>query len=398
MSAATSDPYRRAFVDWLACAAGGSRTAASRAALAAADDLCGRVVALGTAGHALDFDDTYLPGRAHLSAPVAPAALLLAAASGRSIGEALAAYAAGFEAMGAVAAASVDELYARGWHPTSLCGVVGASVAATRILELDPGLERRAVGIALLTAGGLQAVFGSHGKPLQVGLSAAAGVRAAQLAASGADVRLDDLVGPRGAIERAYGMTVAQPRDGQLAVAANRIKPWPCCLQTHGAIDAASRVRLADIDAGASIAVRVPSFARQAASYDDVDTGLEAKFSIPYATAYTLLHGTPSVEAFERVDPDARALAAKRVRVVVDDDLGESEAALFADATELARVEHPLGTLERPMNDRDLAAKTERLAGVAPDELMARLDDPAEALLERTGLAEYRLPASAVAR
>ena len=59
--------YRAAFIDWMACAVRGASEPAARAAAAAGDS----VVALGTAGHVLDFDDTYLPGIAHLSAPIA---------------------------------------------------------------------------------------------------------------------------------------------------------------------------------------------------------------------------------------------------------------------------------------------------------------------------------------
>ena len=93
-----ADPrYRVAFLDWLACAVGGAGERAPQAALALGDP----VAALATAGHVLDYDDTYLPGIAHLSAPTAPAALVVGAERGRSIGEVLNAYAAGFEAMGA---------------------------------------------------------------------------------------------------------------------------------------------------------------------------------------------------------------------------------------------------------------------------------------------------------
>src|SRR5918996_2048475 len=104
--------YALAFVDWLACAARGRDEPAARAAL----ELDDPVVHAGVAGHVLDFDDTYLPGIAHLSAPVAPVALLLGAELGRSAGDVLAAYAEGFEAMGAIARAGHPALYDRGWH------------------------------------------------------------------------------------------------------------------------------------------------------------------------------------------------------------------------------------------------------------------------------------------
>src|SRR5215217_6359763 len=142
--------HRGAFIDWMACAVRGYAEPAARAAAEAGD----AVVALGTAGHVLDFDDTFLPGIAHLSAPVAPAALVLGAHQGATLGDVLAAYAEGFEAMGALAAAGHPALYDRGWHPTSVCGPIGAAVAAARLLGAPPGV---AAGLAALRAGGLRA-------------------------------------------------------------------------------------------------------------------------------------------------------------------------------------------------------------------------------------------------
>ena len=71
--AGSDSRYRTALLDWLACAAAGSREPAARVARQTADGLLGRVAAAGAAGHVLDYDDTYLPGLAHLSAPTAPA-------------------------------------------------------------------------------------------------------------------------------------------------------------------------------------------------------------------------------------------------------------------------------------------------------------------------------------
>ena len=43
----------------------------------------------------------------------------------------------------------------------------------------------------------------------------------------------------------------------------------------------------------------------QAASVGpDPSDGLQAKFSIPYLTAYTLMHGPPTVESFDSVDAE----------------------------------------------------------------------------------------------
>jgi 2-methylcitrate dehydratase PrpD len=371
---ALSGSYRVALIDWLACAARGAREPAAIAARGAADGLLERVAFAGAAGHVLDFDDTYLPGLAHLSAPTAPAALVLAASLDRSIGDALDAYAAGFEAMGALAAANHPALYDRGWHPTAVCGSLGAAVAAARLLGLDAERERSARALALLGAGGMRAGFGSDGKALVVGMAAAAGVQAARLAGAGARAPLERVTdGPAG-LGETFGAAYAEPEaEAEPAVAHNWIKAYPCCLQTHGAIAAAERAREDGAAASASMELLVHPVSCRAAPYEDAATPLQAKFSIPYTAAFTLLHGPPAVDAFAAVEPAARAFARERVRVTTDPRLAESEAVLRVDGREAVRVTAALGSPERPMDAAQLAAKVHGLAG---DRLDGVLDEP----------------------
>jgi len=369
------DPrYRTALLDWLACAAGGRDEPAARAAR----ELDHLVVLAATAGHVLDFDDTYLPGIAHLSAPVAPAALVLAAERGLTAGDGLEAYAAGFEAMGALARASHPALYDGSWHPTAVCGGVGAAVAAAALV----GAPRDdAVALALLRAAGLRSAFGSDGKSLQVGLAAASGVAAAGLAAGGARVPLE--AAARG-FEEATGGRFAGADPERPAIAENWIKAWPCCLQTHGAIEAADGIR---DRAPERLSVAVHPVSLQAAAYGpDPADGLQAKFSIPYLTAYTLLHGPPAVESFEHVVP-AAVERARRIDVRTDPSLLESEFVLHDGREELARVKAALGSPDRPMDEPALRAKVERLAGPEMARALDDLDRPAAELLRIAGLA-----------
>lgn len=369
--------YRRAFLDWLACAVAGH----NEPAVIAARRVHGEagVMALAAAGHVLDFDDTYAPGLAHLSAPTAPAALVTGAAVGASVAEVLTAYAAGFEAMAAVARASHPSLYEQGWHPTAVTGTVGAATAAARLLGLDTDTTIAAQHLALLGAGGLLAAFGSDGKSLQVAGAAESGVRAARLAAAGATTggRV-----PTG-FEQAYGGTWIQPDDGE-AIAKNWIKAFPCCLQTHSSIEAAAEAAAAGIDPDAGGSITVHPRSRQAAPLDDVTTGLEAKFSIPYAAAFTVLHGPPTVADFHTVDGPARELAA-RISIDLDASLPESAAHLrWHDASDPAVVvvEAALGSPQRPMSDTQLDAKIVALSG---DRLAGALDDmgrPAAEILD----------------
>jgi 2-methylcitrate dehydratase PrpD len=275
--------------------------------------------------------------------------------------------------MGALTRASHPALYERGWHPTAVCGGVGAAVSAAALL----GAPREdAIALALLRAGGLRSAFGSDGKAVQVGLAAASGVAAARLAAGGARVPLADAV--RG-FEQATGGTYAEPDPARPAIAENWIKAWPCCLQTHGAIEAADQLAGA---APGHLTVSVhPVSLLAAAQGPEPATGLQAKFSIPYLTAYTLLHGPPTVEGFDAVDPKA-VERARRIEVRPDPSLAESEFVLHSGDRELARVEAALGSPQRPLDAAALRAKVESLDG-------PRLDDPAQPaaeVLEAAGL------------
>ncbi len=113
--------------------------------------------------------------------------------------------------------------------------------------------------------------------------------------------------------------------------------------------------------------------------------GLQAKFSIPYLTAYTLVHGPPEVESFARVDP-AVVERARRVAVRPDPALLESEFVLNDGDEEVARVRAALGSPARPMDAAALRAKVERLAGGRLAGALDDLDRPAREVLELAGL------------
>jgi 2-methylcitrate dehydratase PrpD len=253
-----------------------------------------------------------------------------------------------------------------------VCGVAGAAVAAARLLVLEPERERIAVGIALLGASGLQAAFGTDAKALQVGHAAATGLEAARLSAAGASVSADAVAT---GYESAYGGGWETPQ-GPPAIRDNWIKAYPCCLMTHAAIDAAQALRAGNGVPAGEIVVAVHPTAHRAAPRDDPSDGLEAKFSIPYTTAHTLLHGPPSVESFAAPDAAVRSFAAERVRVRVDPALLETEARLEAGGQVVSAVRHARGSPQNPMDAAALAQKVEQLApGLAP--ALDDLDAPA---------------------
>jgi 2-methylcitrate dehydratase PrpD len=384
--------YGVAFTDWLACACAGADQRAARAMRAGGDDLLTDVAFAATAGHVLDFDDTFADGVAHVSAACAPAALALAANLGLSTGAALDAYADGYEAMAAVAAASHPALYDAGWHPTAVCGPIGAAAVAARLLGLTEPQREHAVALSLLRAGGTRGVFGSDGKAIQVGLAAAAGVQAALLARAGASVDPRAIHGPLG-FRAVLGAGWPQERgDGSpganrgRAIDRNWIKLHPSCLGTHSPIDAADRAREQGVRLdGTPLRVVVHPLARQAAHLDAVADGLSAKFSIPYCVAHTVIHGPPGVRDFAAIDP-AVSERSRLVTVDVDRGLPEFGAALASSGQELARVDAPRGAPGRPLSASELGAKVRDLCGERLDGVLADLERPAAFVLDAAGL------------
>jgi 2-methylcitrate dehydratase PrpD len=379
--------YRVAFTDWLACACAGANERAPRAVRTLGDDLSADVAFAATAGHVLDYDDTFADGVAHVSAACAPAALVLAARLGYPLGAAIDAYAEGFEAMAAVAAASHPALYDAGWHPTAVLAPIGAAVASAPLLELDEAQLRNALALAILRAGGTRGAFGSDGKAIQVGLAAAAGMQAALLAREGASVDPRAIHGPLG-FEAVVGASWAVADGASRAIDRNWIKVHPSCLGTHSPIDAAERARRAGYELGGDkLRVAVDPLARQAAHLDDVSEGLEAKFSIPYCVAHTLLHGPPRVRDFAALDAETSARAGS-VTVEVDERLPGFGAVLISAGKELARVDAPDGSPERPAEPAELESKVHDLTGDRLDGLLEDLERPASEALTAAGLGE----------
>ena len=116
------------------------------------------------AGHALDYDDMWLPG-AHPSAPTFPAAFAVAEVNRRSGRDLIAAQAAGYEVMGRLHSAVSGRF---GWHPTAVFGTFGAAAAASRLLGLSGTQTAIAFGIASSMASGIDGQSGTMVKPLRL--------------------------------------------------------------------------------------------------------------------------------------------------------------------------------------------------------------------------------------
>lgn len=294
-------------------------------------------LANGVTCHALDFDDTHTGAIAHVSVAVVPAALAAAQSAGADGAELLTATIAGNEIITRLGMAVGSAFHARGFHPTSVCGVFGATAAAARLHGLEEETAVNALGIAGSMASGLLEYLadGSSTKQLHPGWAAHAGILASRLAAHGA-------TGPASVIEGRFGLYRAfVDRDDvdiatQLADLGERwetpriaFKPYPACHYVHAPLDATvealagARLPLEEIEEIVALSTEagVSLVLEPLADKHRPRSEYEAKFSLPYSIASLLVRGRVDISTYTEeaiAEPDVLELASK-VRYEVKD-------------------------------------------------------------------------------
>lgn len=154
-----------------------------------------------TAAHGFEIDDYALPALSHPGCVVVPAALAVAEEVGASTREFRTAVVIGYEIVLRLAAVTTPALTSdRGFHVTSVLGVMGAAAAAGRLRGLDREQMSHALGLAAAQASGTAEFTRSGGdvKRAHAGIAAAAGIRAAALAGHGCTAPARSIEGERG--------------------------------------------------------------------------------------------------------------------------------------------------------------------------------------------------------
>jgi len=201
-------------------------------------------LANGIAAHGLEMDDVENRSSLHPGVVVFPAVLALAEQIGSQPADFYPAAIAGYEVTLRVGAAlNPASSYERGFHPTAVCGTLGAAAAIGRLLRLSPEQTNMALGIAGSMAAGSMAYLheGAWTKRLHPGWACHAGIVAARLAAAG-------FVGPASILESSYGFLHAyssasdisqlvRKEEDEFAIMQVSIKPYACCRYMHGPID-----------------------------------------------------------------------------------------------------------------------------------------------------------------
>ncbi len=392
LSPAALAQVRRAFEDTLAVTYAGwdepvTRHAAGivpggaglRPGEALAENLEHTAFVHGVAAHALDYDDVHMTSTTHPSVPIVAALLAARHLRPEAAGRLGAAYAVGLAVNLALGRVLGFPHYEKGWHATSTIGPLAAAAAVAHLLGLTAEAAAHALALATAQAGGMQRNFGFMAKPVQAGFAAAAGYRAAVLAAAG--ITADpDVFGAKGFFDlyggdRAGAAADAVPLD--LAVEGICVKLYPCCYMAHRPAGAALQAR-ADLlarglrpDGLQSVEIVGAKGVFTALRVREPHTGSEGKFSGPYVAACALLDGQVGLAHFtdeavrraERVNLAARVTLQERApdpQSRATGDGGSIELIGRGSAGEvIVRMEQRAfpGSPDSPPTDAQLAAK-----------------------------------------
>jgi 2-methylcitrate dehydratase PrpD len=346
-------------------------------------------LANGVAAHAMDYDFSYIMGQPMV--PIIPALLPLAETTGASPSEVIAAYIVGFEVASRMARANPTQSRERGWHAVGTIGTTGAAAACARLLKLPAAAIPDVIGISASLAGSFSSNFGTMTKPLHAGQAARNGLMAALLGRRGFTASPAALEGTNGyfqAFSKGLEVSFAPFHDlGQTFDIVERgFKPklYPCGGLGHTAIDATLELRpqlLPRLGEIAGVTASITRYAAQRIGSKYPASVENAKFSMPYVAAYTLVHGAPFLAAFteEAIHDEKVRAAARLVSVAIDPEFAdiylESPSRIivtFRDGSKAEKLRYyASGTPQFPLTPAQIEQKFTDCAAHAVDKATA---------------------------
>ncbi|MGI9424780.1 MAG: MmgE/PrpD family protein, partial [Hyphomicrobiaceae bacterium] len=346
-------------------------------------DVVNAALANGTRGYAVDMEPHHPEAILHPIAVMVPTALALSEAFNRSGRDFLKAIAVGCETTYRVSMAMrPKELYALGFHPSAVCGTLGAAAAASVLLHLDQEQTVRALGLAGLQASGLMAWEDDpkeDARPFQMGMAARNGVTAALLAkqAFGGPDRIFD--GGHNVLHAFSRIATIDPLidglgtkwDGVLGLA---VKPYSCVSFLHPALDALARLVSQNNILSQDVRTIELRFAESGCHCIDANPLRShcAQYILPVRLARGELDFTDLFEDLRESDEEVARLAAN-TQVVRDrgefEDLfpkfyvGEVALTKANGDRLIERSDIARGYPEAPLSQAEIEAKFDRLVG-----------------------------------
>lgn len=362
-------------------------------------------LANGTSAHTQDYDDCLdfpSAGLAHPTAGTFSGLLTVGEKYHMTGKDLITAYCLGVEAYGKTGLLIVKRgVGNRGWEWTGTLGVIGATIALSKLLKFDERKMINALGIASTMACSLIRNFGSYAGHIHGGNAARNGIEAVILAQKGYDATGIDVIEGHGGYYNAFSGNLEPVSEEEQKEKLNSLgNPWnlvnpglmfkyyPCAHIAHFGVYAGQLLRekhSIDWRQIEEIKFRTP-FVRSSDT-PVPQTDVQGRFSLGYCMCRSLIHGDIEFSFFtdEAVkDPDTISLM-KRIKweAIQQDDLigpfGYQELVLkMKDGNTYSRkVEHPKGEPQNPQSPEELEAKFRKCAAYANYEepIVTRIKD-----------------------
>ena len=256
----------------------------------------------GTAGTFLELDEGNQFGRGHPGIHVIPAALAVSEENGLSGRDFLTALVLGYEIGTRIGIASKLRM---AMHPHGTWGTVGAAVAVGKLMGYDKARMKEIINVSSslgLATSRKTMLEGGTVRNVYAGVSNYMGILAHDLVQSG-------FTGEADGLRTVFGSVVSDTFDPEAMVedlgtryeiARNYFKRHACCRYNHGTLDALGEIaakRALKPEEIARVDVETYSLAAQLCDQEPQNM-LAGKFSIPFAVATTIVHGSTGVESF----------------------------------------------------------------------------------------------------
>jgi 2-methylcitrate dehydratase PrpD len=394
---------KRAILNFVGCAVGGSREPAVEVAIRALSPFSGQPAASllarserfdplyasvinGITGHVFEYDDTTPMNYIHPTPPVASALFAYGSANATTGRDFLHAFVIGFEAESRIGNAVYPSHYNAGWHITATAGVFGAAAAVGKLMTLSTEQMVWAMGLAATQASGLREMFGSMAKSFHAGHAARNGYLSAVLAKSGFTAGPHGIESPRGfanVLASEYDLSKVTNGLGEdFQLRYNTYKPYPCGIVVHPTIDGCidlHRDYHPSPESIKAVRVRVAPLVLDLCNKRNITQGLDSKYSIYHSAAVGLVRGKAGLGEYtdEAANDSSIRMVRERVTAVADPSITEDQSHIdvdLADGRTISRfIEQSLGNVRRPLSDKQLEEK---------------LRDQAEPILSKTRVDE----------
>ena len=328
----------------------------------------------GTLAHTLDFDDTNFRGSLHLGASILPAIMATSEYRGGSGTDFLTAMVAGYEVACRIGEALGLTAYDRGFHPTAIAGIFGATAAGGKVLGFNSEKIENSLGLNISQAAGSMQYLdnGAWNKRVHPGLAAHNAILSLFFSEAGFRGASHPLEGKFGLL-RGY---CDSPRPEKLVEGLGKewvtletgLKPYPSCRLTHGTVDA--MIELHGL-LGRSAEVQEIHLSLPPKAYDIVGEPLprkiepqdavDAQFSVYFQAAAALTEGAINWDSYSRLkDPKILELT-RRIKVEKDASLNPRTSKVILKTKKGERheklVELPKGEPENPLTWEEVVKK-----------------------------------------